>query len=135
MSDDPSVPGPPADGREDASPDGPATEARPGRVRALLEKIRNLPKGPGVYLFKDAAGRVLYIGKGKDLRSRVSSYFQSSADLLNTRGPEIASMIGQVVDLDFLDCDTEVDALLQENRLIKDIQPQYNERLRDDKSF
>ncbi len=106
-----------------------------GRIDTLLTKIRSLPKGPGIYLFKDAQGRVLYIGKGKDLRSRVSSYFQSSADLLKTRGPEIASMIGQVVDLDFLDCETEVDALLQENRLIKDIQPQYNERLRDDKSF
>ncbi len=109
--------------------------AQSGRLDPLLHKIRNLPKTPGVYLFKDAQGRVLYIGKGKDLRSRVSSYFQSSADLLRTRGPEIASMIGQVVDLDFLDCETEVDALLQENRLIKDIQPPYNERLRDDKTF
>lgn len=109
--------------------------AQTGRLEGLLHKIRNLPKTPGVYLFKDAQGRVLYIGKGKDLRSRVSSYFQNSADLLNTRGPEIASMISQVVDLDFLDCETEVDALLRESRLIKDIQPPYNERLRDDKTF
>ncbi len=135
MSDNPSAPGTPADGREDACPDGLAADAGPGRVRALLEKIRSLPKGPGVYLFKDAHGRVLYIGKGKDLRSRVCSYFQNSTDLLRTRGPEIAAMIGQVVDLDFLDCATDVDALLQESRLIKDIQPPYNERLRDDKTF
>lgn len=105
------------------------------RLGALRDKIRHLPKTPGVYLFKDRRGRVLYVGKAKDLRSRVSSYFQDSADLLQTRGPEIARMIGDVVDLDFLECDTEVDALLQENRLIKDIQPPHNERLRDDKSF
>ncbi|MBN1344438.1 MAG: excinuclease ABC subunit UvrC [Phycisphaerae bacterium] len=97
--------------------------------------MRHLPKSPGVYLMKDAQGRVLYVGKAKDLRSRVSSYFQDSANLLATRGPEIDRMIGMVVDVDFLDCDTEVDALLQENRLIKDIQPPFNERLRDGKSF
>ncbi|NLE62132.1 MAG: excinuclease ABC subunit UvrC [Planctomycetes bacterium] len=97
--------------------------------------MRHLPKTPGVYLFKDAQGRVLYVGKAKDLRSRVSSYFQNSTDLLATRGPEIAHMASLAADLDFLDCETEVDALLQENRLIKDIQPPYNERLRDDKTF
>jgi excinuclease ABC subunit C len=75
------------------------------------------------------------VGKAKDLRSRASSYFQESADLLESRGPEIVRMIGMVVDVDFLDCDTEVDALLQENRLIKDIQPPFNVRLKDDKSF
>ncbi len=107
----------------------------PTPLDALREKIRHLPKTPGVYLFKDARGRVLYVGKAKDLRSRVGSYFQDSADLLRTRGPEIARMAAAVVDLDFLDCDTEVDALLLENRLIKDIQPPYNERLRDDKTF
>ncbi len=107
----------------------------PDPREALLNKIRHLPKTPGVYLFKDAQGRVLYVGKAKDLRSRVSSYFQDSTDLLATRGPEIAHMASMAVDLDFLDCETEVDALLQENRLIKDIQPPYNERLRDDKSF
>ncbi len=84
---------------------------------------------------KDARGRVLYVGKAKDLRARVSSYFQDSTDLLASRGPEIATMASKVADIDFLDCDTEVDALLQENRLIKDIQPPYNERLKDDKSF
>ena len=105
------------------------------RIEALRETIRRFPKSPGVYLMKDARGRVLYVGKAKDLRARVSSYFQDSADLLGTRGPEIARMASEVTDVDFLDMDTEVDALLQENRLIKDIQPPYNERLRDDKSF
>jgi excinuclease ABC subunit C len=101
----------------------------------LREIISNLPKTPGVYLMKDADGKVLYVGKARDLRSRVASYFQQSADLLNTRGPEIAHMAALVRDIDFLDCETEVDALLTENRLIKDIQPQYNERLKDGKSF
>jgi len=110
-------------------------ESDPKRLEHLRERIRHFPKTPGVYLMKDARGRVLYVGKAKDLRARVGSYFQDSADLLSSRGPEIAHMAAQVVDIDFLDCDTEVDALLQENRLIKDIQPPFNERLRDDKSF
>lgn len=84
---------------------------------------------------KDAEDRVLYVGKAKDLRSRVSSYFQPSADLLNTRGPEIARMIPRVVDVEFLECETEVDALLRESRLVKDIQPPFNVVLKDDKTF
>lgn len=106
-----------------------------GRINALREKIAMFPKSPGVYLMKDAEGRVLYIGKARELRSRVASYFQESADLLRSRGPEIAHMAGLVADVDFLECETEVEALLTENRLIKDTQPPFNERLRDDKSF
>ncbi len=105
------------------------------RVATIREKIKELPKAPGVYLFKDSLGRVLYVGKAVDLRSRVSSYFQNGADLATTRGPHIVQMVEQVVDIDWIECDTEVDALLQENRLIKDIQPPYNESLRDDKTF
>jgi len=105
------------------------------RIQRLRDHIANFPKTPGVYLMKDRSGQVLYIGKAKDLRSRVSSYFQGSADLLNTRGPEIARMVTQVDDIDFLDADTEVDALLHEARLIKDIQPPFNAQLRDDKTF
>ncbi len=105
------------------------------RIECLREKIAAFPKQPGVYLMKDRQGVVLYIGKAKDLRARVGSYFQDSADLLNTRGPEIARMAATVADIDFLECDTEVDALLQESRLIKDIQPQFNVHLKDDKTF
>lgn len=105
------------------------------RIADLRERISHFPKTPGVYLMKDRDGRVLYIGKARDLRARVASYFQDSADLLNSRGPEIAHMAAQVQDIDFLDCETEVDALLTENRLIKDTQPPFNERLKDDKSF
>jgi len=105
------------------------------RIQRLRERIALFPKTPGVYLMKDAKGRVLYVGKAKDLRSRVSSYFQDSADLLGTRGPDIARMAALVEDLDFLECDTEVDALLQESRLIKDIRPPHNVQFKDDKTF
>jgi len=103
---------------------------------ALRGKAAELPDSPGVYLFKDSVGRVLYVGKAKSLRSRVGSYFLPSADLPATRGPEIAHMIAElVVDFDTVVCDSEVDALLRENRLVKDIQPRFNERLKDDKTF
>ncbi|MGE0481000.1 MAG: UvrB/UvrC motif-containing protein [Phycisphaerae bacterium] len=105
------------------------------RIEKLRDKIALLPRSPGVYLLKDADGRVLYVGKARELRPRVASYFQDSADLLTTRGPEIAHMASLAADIDFLDCETEVDALLTENRLIKDIQPPFNDRLKDDKSF
>ena len=112
----------------------------PTKRAAILEELRGkvsqLPTGAGVYLFKDANGVVLYVGKAKSLRPRVGSYFQPSADLLTSRGPEIQRMVEQLVaDFDWLECDSEVDALLQENRLIKDIQPRFNERMKDDKSF
>ena len=107
---------------------------------AILTKLRadlaELPTEPGVYLFKDAKGVVLYIGKAKSLRPRVASYFQPSADLGATRGPEIKRMIDTLVtDVDVLVCESEVDALLQESRLIKDVLPRFNERQKDGKSF
>jgi excinuclease ABC subunit C len=105
-------------------------------LQDLRDKAAQLPAGPGVYLFKDRLGCVLYVGKAKSLRSRVASYFQPSADLLVSRGPDIQRMVEQLVaDLDVLECDSEVDALLRESRLIKDIQPRFNERQKDDKSF
>jgi excinuclease ABC subunit C len=104
-------------------------------LEAIRSRIAGFPKTPGVYLMKDREGRVLYIGKAKDLRSRVSSYFQPSADLLNARGPDICRMIEKVNDVDYLECDSEVDALLKESRLIKDIQPPHNVQLKDGKTF
>ncbi len=105
------------------------------RLSQIREHIGRFPKVPGVYLMKDTDARVLYIGKAKDLRSRVSSYFQPSADLLGTRGPDICRMVDKVVDIDFIECDSEVDALLKESRLIKDIQPPHNAMLKDGKTF
>jgi len=110
-------------------------ESDEARVQRLREKIARFPKTPGVYLMKDRDGVVLYVGKAADLRPRVGSYFQDSADLLNTRGPRIAHMVTLVDDIDFLECETEVDALLKEARLIKDIRPHCNDLLKDDKTF
>jgi excinuclease ABC subunit C len=105
------------------------------RIQRLRARIAEFPKTPGVYLMKDADGVVLYVGKARDLRARVASYFQDAADLLGTRGPRIVHMAALVQEIDVLECDSEVDALLKESRLIKDIQPHYNERLKDDKTF
>jgi len=105
-------------------------------VEQLRGKAGRLPAAPGVYLFKDDSGVVMYVGKAKNLRLRVASYFQPSADLLRSRGPEVQRMVTDLVaEIDWLECESEVEALLRENRLIKDIQPRFNERLRDDKSF
>jgi len=105
------------------------------RLETIRKHIAGFPKTPGVYLMKDSEGRVLYVGKAKDLRSRVMSYFQPSADLLNTRGPDICRMVDRVVDIEVLECESEVDALLKEARLIKDIQPPHNAMLKDGKTF
>jgi excinuclease ABC subunit C len=101
------------------------------RLQKLLERSRALPKAPGVYLMKDASGVVIYIGKSSCLRDRVSSYFQPSAKLEVRK----AGLRTDVVDFDILQTDSEVEALLAENRLIKDIQPRYNARLTDDKTY
>ncbi len=95
------------------------------------EKVRTFPTTPGVYLMKDVSGRVIYIGKAKNLRSRAGSYFLKAA----TEDLRTADWIGDIADIDFVGCDSEVDALLTEARLVKDIQPKNNRDLKDDKSF
>ncbi len=100
-------------------------------LKKLLEKARELPKTPGVYLMKDDKGRVIYVGKSAALRDRVSSYFLSSTKLEIRKAP----LLEEVIDFDILDTETEVEALLAENRLIKDLHPKYNARLTDDKTF
>ncbi len=106
-----------------------ATEPTPKLVPG--DKVKDFPASPGVYLMKDAFGRVIYVGKAANLRSRAGSYFHETAKL----DRRTADMIPQIADVDFLACDSEVDALLTEARLIKDLQPMFNERLKDDKSF
>ena len=101
------------------------------RLQKLAEKARALPKAPGVYLMKDDKGRVIYVGKSASLRDRVCSYFQEATKLEYKK----AGMIEQIRDFDVLEMDSEVEALLAENRLIKDIQPKYNARLLDDKTY
>ncbi len=95
------------------------------------EKVKQFPTVPGIYLMKDAQGRVIYIGKAKNLRSRAGSYFHKTAG----GDRRICDWIGEVADLEFVAADSEVDALLMEARLVKDIQPKYNRDLKDDKSF
>ncbi len=101
------------------------------KLNELLTKAHRLPRTPGVYLMKDAAGVVIYVGKAARLKDRVSSYFQPSADL----GFKKQQMLDVVDDFDTLDCETEWEALLTENRLIKDTHPRFNARLIDDKTF
>ena len=105
------------------------------RLSAIRLSIGRFPRSTGVYLMKDAQGRVLYVGKAKNLRDRVSSYFQPSADLLQSRGPKIVELIEHVAEVSYLESPGEVDAILHEARLIKDIQPPYNSRQTDDKTF
>ena len=95
------------------------------------EKVKQFPTAPGIYLMKDAQGRVIYVGKAKNLRSRAGSYFHKTA----ADDKRICDWITEVADVEFLIADSEVDAMLMEARLIKDIQPQYNRDLKDDKSF
>jgi excinuclease ABC subunit C len=95
------------------------------------EKVRSFPHSPGVYLMKDAVGRVLYVGKAKDLRNRAGSYFLKAA----AEDPRTASLVREIRDVDYIQTESEVDALLLEARLIKDIQPPYNRELKDDKTF
>jgi excinuclease ABC subunit C len=109
---------------------------RAATLQALREKTLQLPQDPGVYLFKDADGRVIYVGKAANLRSRVASYFQPGANLVVSRNERIDRMVSTLVDdVDYLVCHSEVDALLTENRLIKDIRPQFNAQLKDGKTY
>src|SRR3954469_17687956 len=101
------------------------------RIPQLLEKARGLPKTPGVYLMKDDKGRVIYVGKSASLRDRVGSYFQPSTKLEFKK----QGLLPQIVDFETIETDSEVEALIAENRLIKDIQPRYNARLLADKTF
>lgn len=105
----------------------------PGEPVRLLprDKVRTFPSTPGVYLMKDARGRVIYVGKAINLRNRAGSYFSKQA----AEDRRTADLIPEICDIDFLPTDSEVDALLLESRLIKDIQPRFNSDLKDDKTF
>ena len=94
-------------------------------------KVKTFPTTPGIYLMKDSAGRVIYVGKAKNLRSRAGSYFLKAA----ATDSRTASWVGEIADIDYMDAESEVDALLMESRLVKDIQPKFNKELKDDKTF
>src|SRR5213595_1327578 len=102
--------------------------AVPSRVE---NQLKNLPAKPGVYLFRDADGEVLYVGKAKSLRPRVRSYFQRTTD----GRPQIRSLPALVADVEVIVTGSEVEALHLEQNLVKRHRPPFNVRLRDDKSF
>ena len=95
------------------------------------EKVKQFPPSPGVYLMKDAQGRVLYVGKAKNLRNRAGHYFTKAA----AEDVRTADLVKLIADIDYLEAPSEVDALLLEARLVKDIQPRFNVDLKDNKTF
>lgn len=98
---------------------------------SLEHKLATLPTRPGVYLMKNEAGEIIYVGKAKNLRSRVRSYFQRSRD----HSPKVRVMVSHITDFDYIVTDSEVEALILENNLIKEHAPRYNVRLKDDKTY
>ncbi|MGA8366673.1 MAG: GIY-YIG nuclease family protein, partial [Candidatus Acidiferrales bacterium] len=97
----------------------------------LLEKAEQLPLQPGVYLFDDAAGKILYVGKARSLRPRVKSYFLES----RWRDAKTGSLVREIADLRYIVVDNEKESLALENNLIKQHKPKFNILLRDDKTY
>jgi excinuclease ABC subunit C len=97
----------------------------------LREKVAQLPLAPGVYLYKDGAGKVIYVGKAKSLRARVRGYFNED----RLAEAKTGSLIGEARDIDYILVDNEKEALALENNLIKQYKPRYNVLLRDDKTY
>lgn len=94
-------------------------------------ELATLPKTPGVYIFKDKSGHILYVGKAISLKDRVSSYFQESLDL----GPKTRALVAKIISIEHVDVGSELEALLLEAELIKRHRPPYNISLKDDKSY
>ena len=102
----------------------------PKKSKFTIKNIK-IPGCPGIYKMIDKEGRVLYIGKAKNLKKRVSSYFRQSKD----KGVRINKMIQQITDIQFITVDSELEAILLETNLIKELRPKYNILMRDDKNF
>ncbi len=100
-------------------------------TEAIKQQLAQLPIKPGVYLFKNRQGNVLYVGKALVLKNRVRSYFQSGSDLTDAK----VILVQQIVTIDWIETITEADALVLEDQLIKDYQPRFNILAKDDKSF
>jgi len=100
-------------------------------MQDFKEKLKHVPRSPGVYLFKDKANKVIYVGKARILRNRVRSYFQSGKDL----DAKTLRLVSQIKDVETIVADSEIEALILEANLIKEYKPRYNVNLKDDKSF
>lgn len=103
----------------------------------LAQKLKNAPEQAGIYQFFDLAGTLLYVGKAKNIKNRVKSYFRFSGTLgpAPMLSPRITKMIYEVIDVEFIVVQSEHDALILENSLIKQLKPKYNILLRDDKTY
>ena len=99
--------------------------------KVLEEKIRTLPRKPGVYLMRDEQGTVIYVGKAKVLKNRVSQYFGANA----VKNSKTNAMVNKIADFEYIITDSEKEALILECNLIKEYQPHYNILLRDDKHY
>ena len=99
--------------------------------KKAIAKVREFPHKPGIYLMKDDSDRVIYIGKAKDLRNRAGSYFHKAAAF----DPRTENLVREIRDIACVETESEVDAILMEARLIKDIRPKYNRDLKDSKTF
>ena len=97
----------------------------------IAEKLKDLPTAAGIYIHKNAAGKIIYVGKAKNLRSRVRQYFQSSRNL----DPKTRNLVKLIADFEFIVVDNEVEALVLESNLIKKHKPRFNVLLKDDKSY
>ncbi|MCL2222266.1 MAG: excinuclease ABC subunit UvrC [Oscillospiraceae bacterium] len=105
------------------------------KIDKLKEKASELPQHPGVYMMRDSDGEVIYIGKAARLKNRVQSYFRSSGEIQSLHDVKTEHMVSNIDDFDVTIVDSEFEALLLENSLIKEYQPKYNIRLRDDKGY
>jgi excinuclease ABC subunit C len=108
----------------------PATSAEE-RLRRLKERLKEIPTRPGVYLHRNAAGEVIYVGKARSLRARVASYLAGRG----VRDAKTWALISEIEGIDFVETNNELEAILLENNLIKTHQPRYNILLRDDKTY
>ena len=111
----------------------PATDPDSAVPATLKEKVRRLPERPGVYLMRDRIGRIIYVGKAKALKRRVSSYFQPSRAF--ALHPKIRALVEMIADFDAIEVKSEPEAILLEGKLIKQWKPRYNTDFTDDKRF
>ena len=98
--------------------------------KQLQQKLKTLPRSPGVYFHKSASGEIIYIGKAAVLKNRVRQYFQSSKDF----DAKTRALVAEIYDTDWIETESEIDALFLESEMIKRYMPRYNILLRDDKS-